>query len=93
MSGFRPVGSARPNNTYIDGDYDILESDDYIISDGGNTITLPLFASAYKSIEIKNEGTADDIIDGNGSTVPNSTALTPTESRIFIPGASGWVEL
>ena len=86
-------GKSEPNTVRIGGDYQVLASDDLIISNGGNTITLPLFVNARKPIEIKSEGVEDDLIDGNGSTVPNTTSLTPTQSRIFAPDETEWVEL
>ena len=75
------------------GDYQILTTDDYIITDGSNTITFPLFANATKPFFVVNEGITNDTLDGNGKTIPNSTLLTPTEVRGFIPGTSEWLEI
>lgn len=77
----------------ISDDYQVLTSDQYIVSSGGNTITFPLFTNATQPFFIVNEGVSTDTLNGNGSTVPNSTSLTSGQSRGFIPGASDWAEL
>jgi hypothetical protein len=82
-----------PSTTIISDDYQILLTDDYIITDGGNTITFPLFAQADRPFFVINEGVTNDTLDGNGETVPTSTLLTPTEVRGFIPGTSAWLEI
>ena len=79
--------------TPVTGDYSIVPSDQYIVSNGGNTITFPLFASVYQTVIIVNDGTVNDTLDGNGKTLPNSNLLTPTESRGFTPGISEWAEV
>lgn len=81
------------NIVRVSTDYEIQVSDDYVISDGSNTLTLPLFAEAVKAVFLVNEGVTNDTVDGNGSTVPGGTSLTPTQSRGFIPGTSEWLEV
>jgi len=81
-----------PNKNNIFEDYQVLSIDQYIISDGGNTITLPLFSQAIQPVLIINSGLSNDTINGNGKTVPNSTTLSPSQARGFIPGISEWSE-
>lgn len=76
----------------ITTDYTIQPEDQYVISDGGNNITLPLFANATQPVTIINAGVVNDTILGNGSTVPNSADLTPTQVRGFAPDVTEWVE-
>ena len=92
-SPFSGGGASTPTIVRISGDYTILVGDDYVITDGGNTITLPLFANAERAVFIINEGATNDTIDGNGETVPNGTTLTPSQARGFIPGTSDWREI
>ena len=88
-----PGGSSTTSIVRVSTDYQVLITDEYVITDGGNTITLPLFANAERPVFIINEGVTNDTIDGNGETVPNGTTLTPSQVRGFIPGTSDWREL
>jgi len=87
------VPSEGANLVRVSGDYQILVTDQYVISDGGNTLTLPLLANATQPVYIINEGVTNDTVDGNGSTVPNSLTISPTEVRGFAPGTLAWVEV
>jgi len=86
-------GAGRLSSKKITGDYLISISDQYLISDGGNTLTLPLFAAAVQPVFIVNEGVSNDTINGNGKTVPNGATLSPGVARGFMPGTSEWSEL
>jgi hypothetical protein len=78
---------------YISEDYQIKPTDRHIVSDGGNTITFPFREASLQEFTITHEGVVNDALDGNGSTIPTSSILTPTQSRSFIAGSSAWLEV
>lgn len=85
-------GDSTLSTINITADYQVLVTDQYITSDGGNTITLPLLANAVQPVFISNTGTSDDTVDGNGETVPGGTVISMGQVRGFIPTPTAWTE-
>jgi len=75
--------------TEVSANYTALITDDWVVVFGGTEFELPDFSSASKQIGFVNASGSD--VDINNA--PNTTVLSNTQSREFLPTTSGWLEV
>ncbi len=75
-------------------DYTADIEDNHIVGTASPiTLTFPLIASAFQSVEFINDSGGDITLNGNGEAVPNGTLLSNIQAREFLPTSNGWKEV
>jgi hypothetical protein len=94
LAGINIVGGLPVPNIYETSlPYTAVVDDDYVVGSGPIELTFPMLNSAVKPVIFINDGSQDITLNGNGSAVPDTGILSPSQVRGFLPLALKWIEI